>query len=228
MQNILVCDDDKEIVEAVSIYLKTEGFNVFDSYNGSEALTIIKNNPIDLIIMDIMMPGDDGYKTVMKIREKYTTPVIFLSAKQEDNDKILGLNIGADDFITKPFNPLLLVARVKALLRRDVSSSKVTNANIYSNGDLIVDNEKKIATLDGDALKLTPIEYNILLLFMKNQGKTFTTQEIYQSVWHTDYTEDINNTIAVHIRHLREKIEHDTKDPKHIKVIWGRGYKMEA
>lgn len=228
MQNILICDDDKEIVEAVGIYLKTEGYNIYECYDGKDAINIIENNTIDLIIMDIMMPGEDGYKTVMKIRQKYSTPIIFLSAKQEDNDKILGLNLGADDFITKPFNPLLLIARVKALLRRDVTNNKTINNNIFTNGNIILDNDKKVVTLDGKILKLTPIEYNILLMFMKNQGKTFTTQEIYQNAWHANFAEDINNTIAVHIRHLREKIEPDTKEPKHIKVIWGVGYKMEG
>lgn len=226
MSNILVCDDDKEIVEAVTIYLKPEGYNIIPCYNGDEAIELVKKENIDLIIIDIMMPGSDGYKTVLKIRESFTMPIIFLSAKQEDNDKILGLNIGADDFITKPFNPLLLIARVKALLRRDnVKTNK--NENVFTCGDLIVDNNKKTASVNDAVLKLTPIEYSILLLFIKNKGKTFTTEEIYKEVWHVKNPVDINNTIAVHIRHLREKVEQDTKDPKYIKVIWGVGYRME-
>lgn len=228
MYKILVCDDEKEIVEAISIYLSGEGYKVFKCYNAKEALKCVETNEIDLIIMDVMMPGDDGLKTTINIRKNYNMPIIILSAKSEDNDKILGLNIGADDYMTKPFNPLELTARVKSLIRRNTHLAVNVENNIWQVDDLVVNDEKKIVTVGDNVVKLTPIEYNILLLFMKNKGKVFSTTEIYREIWKQDEALGVVNTIAVHIRHLREKIEIDSKNPKYIKVVWGVGYKIDA
>lgn len=225
--NILVCDDDKEIVGAISIYLENDSYTVFKAFNGQEALNIIEEKKIHLIIMDIMMPQMDGLRATMKIREKNNIPVILLSAKSEDTDKILGLNMGADDYITKPFNPLELLARVKSQLRRYTSlGSMEIERNVYISGGLIVDDERKSITVDGEEVKLTPVQYKILLLLLKNAGKVFSIDEIYENVW-SEEAFNAENTVAVHIRKIREKIEIDPKNPEYLKVVWGIGYKIE-
>ena len=225
--NILVCDDDKEIVGAISIYLENDGYTVFKAFNGQEALNIIEEKKIHLIIMDIMMPQMDGLRATMKIRETNNIPVILLSAKSEDTDKILGLNMGADDYITKPFNPLELLARVKSQLRRYTSlGSMEIEQNVYVSGGLKVDDEKKSVKIDGEEVKLTPVQYKILLLLLKNAGKVFSIDEIYEKVW-SEEAFNAENTVAVHIRKIREKIEIDPKNPEYLKVVWGIGYKIE-
>jgi len=225
--NILVCDDDKEILEAVSIYLENEGFTVFKALNGIEALQVLDEKEIHLIVMDIMMPKMDGIRATLKIREDKNIPVILLSAKSEDTDKIIGLNMGADDYITKPFNPLELIARVKSQLRRYTSlGSMTTRINVYQTGGLVVDDESKIVTVDGEEVKLTPVQYKILKLLTANAGRVFSIDEIYEKVWQeTPYSAE--NTVAVHIRKIREKIEINPKEPKYLKVVWGIGYKVE-
>ena len=227
MKNILICDDDKEIVKAIQIYLKDNDYKFFTCYRGNKALEIVNSENIDLIIMDIMMPGEDGIKTVIKIREKYTIPIIFLSAKSEDEDKILGLNIGADDYITKPFNPLELKARVNALLKRSEINNSSQGSDLLKCGGLVLDKTNRIISIDGNDINATPIEFSLLEFFLKNQGKVLTSDEIYKTVWKQENAYNIENTIAVHIKHLRDKIEVDTKNPKYIKVIWGVGYKLE-
>ena len=226
--NILVCDDDKEIVEAIEIYLQQEGYQIFRAYDGEEALSILKQEEIHLLIMDVMMPKLDGIRATLKIREESSIPIIILSAKSEDTDKILGLNVGADDYITKPFNPLELVARVKSQLRRytKLGNAAETSQYIYQVGGLIMNDELKEVTIDGEVVKLTPIEYNILLLLVKNQGKVFSINQIYESIWNEDAI-GADNTVAVHIRHIREKIEINPKEPRYLKVVWGVGYKIE-
>lgn len=228
MQTILVCDDDKEIVEAIEIYLQQEGFHVLKAYDGEEALEILKNNEVHLLIMDVMMPKLDGIRATLKIREYSSIPIIILSAKSEDTDKILGLNIGADDYICKPFNPLELVARVKSNLRRYTSLGSLTgeNKSIYQVGGLILNDDTKQVTVDDEPVKMTPIEYNILLLLMKNQGRVFSINQIYESIWNEDAI-GADNTVAVHIRHIREKIEINPKEPRYLKVVWGVGYKID-
>lgn len=228
MTNILVCDDDKEIVEAIEIYLKQEGYNIIKAYDGIEAIAALKNNDIKLLLIDIMMPRLDGIKATLKIREYSSIPIIILSAKSEDVDKILGLNIGADDYITKPFNPLELVARVKSNLRRYtiLGNLNADNSTVYTAGGLIINDDTKEVSVDGDAVKLTPIEYNILLLLVKNQGKVFSINQIYENIWNEEAI-GADNTVAVHIRHIREKIEINPKEPRYIKVVWGVGYKCE-
>lgn len=226
--NILVCDDDKEIVEAIEIYLQQEGYQVFRAYDGEDALKILKEEEIHLLIIDVMMPKLDGIRATLKIREESSIPIIILSAKSEDTDKILGLNVGADDYITKPFNPLELVARVKSQLRR---YTKLRNAvengqAVYQVGGLAINDELKEVTVDGEIVKLTPIEYNILLLLMKNQGKVFSINQIYENIWNEDAI-GADNTVAVHIRHIREKIEINPKEPRYLKVVWGVGYKID-
>lgn len=229
MTNILVCDDDKEIVDAIEIYLMQEGYQVVKAYDGEEAIEQLKKNDIKLLIIDIMMPKLDGIRATMKIRENSTIPIIFLSAKSEDADKILGLNIGADDYITKPFNPLELIARVKSQLRRyqkfgnDVQSDE----NVYTVGGLSINDETKEVLVDGELIKLTPIEYNILLLLVKNKGRVFSINQIYENIWEEEAI-GADNTVAVHIRHIREKIEINPKEPRYLKVVWGVGYKIEA
>lgn len=229
MGKILVCDDDKAIVEAIEIYLLQEGYEIVKAYDGIMALDLLKKGNIDLIIMDIMMPKLDGIHTTLRIRKEHNIPIIILSAKSEDADKILGLNIGADDYVVKPFNPLELVARVKSQLRRyqrlgcQVSATKKTT---YVIGGLVVDDDTKQVTVDDDPIKLTPIEYQILLFLMRNAGKVFSTTQIYEAVWNEDCFGS-ENTVAVHIRHIREKIEINPKDPRYLKVIWGVGYKIE-
>ena len=225
--NILVCDDDKAIVDAIEIYLQNEGYKIFKAHNGIEALEVIKDNEIHLIIMDIMMPKMDGLRATMKIREENNIPVIMLSAKSEDSDKIIGLNLGADDYITKPFNPLELIARVKSQLRRYTTlGSLETRSNVYRTGGLEIDDESKTITVDGDEVHLTPVQYNILKLLTANAGRVFSIEEIYERVWkETAFSPE--NTVSVHIRKIREKIEINPKEPKYLKVVWGVGYKVK-
>ena len=227
--NILVCDDDREIAGAVEIYLRNEGYNVFKAYDGLEALDIVRNNEIHLIIMDIMMPKLDGIQTTMKIREEKNIPIIMLSAKTEDYDKITGLNVGADDYITKPFNPLELVARVKSQLRRFTSLGSLDNEDgegVCQSGGLIINDNEKTVTVDGEQVMVTPTEFGILKLLTKNAGKVFSIEQIYESVWN-EPAFNPENTVAVHIRRIREKIEINPKNPKYLKVVWGIGYKVE-
>lgn len=229
MAKILVCDDDKEIVEAIEIYLTQDGHQVLEAYDGIEAVEILKKESVDLLIMDIMMPRMDGIRATLKIREKHNIPIIILSAKSEDADKILGLNIGADDYITKPFNPLELVARVKSHLRRYMqlgSTAIKENEAIYTVGGLAINDDLKEVTVDSEPVKLTPIEYNILLLLVKHQGKVFSIDQIYENIWNENAV-GVDNTVAVHIRHIREKIEINPKEPRYLKVVWGVGYKIE-
>lgn len=231
MANILVCDDDKAIVEAIEIYLVQEGYQVYKAYDGREAIEILETEEIHLLIMDIMMPRLDGIHATMKIREKYSIPIIMLSAKSEDVDKILGLNIGADDYVTKPFNPLELTARVKSHLRRytklgSISGGMEEDAQIYQAGGLVMNDATKEVTVDDEPVKLTPIEYNILLLLVKNPGKVFSINQIYESIWNEEAI-GADNTVAVHIRHIREKIEINPKEPRYLKVVWGVGYKVD-
>ena len=229
MNNILVCDDDKEIVEAIDIYLSQEGYNIFKAYDGEQALDILAKEDIQLLVIDIMMPKLDGIHATLKIRETSSIPIIILSAKSEDTDKILGLNIGADDYVTKPFNPLELVARVKSNMRRYTSLGSMAIAEdcqIYQVGGLIMNDDTKEVTVDGEAVKLTPIEYNILLLLVKNQGRVYSINQIYENIWNEDAI-GADNTVAVHIRHIREKIEINPKEPKYLKVVWGVGYKVD-
>lgn len=229
MAKILVCDDDKEIVEAIEIYLTQDGHQVLEAYDGIEAVEILKKESVDLLIMDIMMPRMDGIRATLKIREKHNIPIIILSAKSEDADKILGLNIGADDYITKPFNPLELVARVKSHLRRymQLGSTAIKESEaIYTVDGLAINDDLKEVTVDGEQVKLTPIEYNILLLLVKHQGKVFSIDQIYENIWNENAV-GVDNTVAVHIRHIREKIEINPKEPRYLKVVWGVGYKIE-
>ena len=224
MYNILVCDDDKEIVEAIEIYLTQEGYNILKAYDGTEALEILEREEVHLLLLDVMMPKLDGIRATLKIREKNSIPIIILSAKSEDADKILGLNVGADDYVTKPFSPLELVARVKSQLRRYTQLGGTVRGKkdkIYVVGGLQINDDLKEVTVDGEPVRLTPIEYNILLLLMKNQGRVFSINQIYESIWNED------NTVAVHIRHIREKIEINPKEPRYLKVVWGVGYKIE-
>ena len=229
MAKILVCDDDKEIVEAIEIYLTQDGHQVLEAYDGIEAVEILKKESVDLLIMDIMMPRMDGIRATLKIREENNIPIIILSAKSEDADKILGLNIGADDYITKPFNPLELVARVKSHLRRYMQLGSTTikeSEAVYTVGGLAINDDLKEVTVDGEPVKLTPIEYNILLLLVKHQGKVFSIDQIYANIWNENAV-GVDNTVAVHIRHIREKIEINPKEPRYLKVVWGVGYKIE-
>ncbi len=229
MYNILVVDDDKEIVGAIEIYLKKEGYNILKAYNGNQALKIMEENEIHLVILDIMMPGKDGMETLEEIRKDKSIPVILLSAKSEDYDKIGGLNSGADDYITKPFNPLELIARVNSNLRRYVSFGSLenkSNSKIYQSGELVVNDETKKVTVDGKEVKLTATEFNILKFLLENKGKVYSIPEIYENVWKEEGF-GAENIIAVHIRHIREKIEINPKEPKYLKVIWGIGYKIE-
>ena len=225
---ILVCDDDKEIVDAIEIYLSQEGYRILKAYDGLQAVEMLEREDVQLLLIDIMMPKLDGLRATLKIREKSSIPIIILSAKSEDADKILGLNIGADDYVTKPFNPLELVARVKSQLRRytKLGNAAGENQKIYQTGGLIMNDDLKEVTVDGEPVKLTPIEYNILLLLVKNQGKVFSISQIYESIWNEDAI-GADNTVAVHIRHIREKIEINAKEPRYQKVVWGIGYKVE-
>ena len=229
MFTILVCDDDKEIVDAIEIYLSQEGYRILKAYDGMQAVELLKKEEIHLLLIDVMMPNLDGIRATRKIRETSSIPIIILSAKSEDVDKILGLNIGADDYITKPFNPLELIARVKSQLRRytRLSNMPVEEAHaVYQCGSLMVDDDLKVVTVDGEPVKLTPIEYNILLLLIKNQGKVFSIEQIYENIWN-EQAIGADNTVAVHIRHIREKIEINPREPRYLKVVWGIGYKIE-
>ena len=225
--NILVCDDQQEIVEAIEIYLKNEGYEIFKAYDGQEALEVLDRETIHLIIMDVMMPRMDGIRATLKIRENRNIPVIMLSAKSEDTDKIMGLNIGADDYVTKPFNPLELIARVKSQLRRYTKlGSAESREHVFQTGELVVDDERKEVTVDGEPVRMTPVEYKILLLLTKNAGRVFSIEQIYEQVWNEPaYSPE--NTVAVHVRRIREKIEINPKEPKYLKVVWGIGYKIE-
>ena len=228
MAEILVCDDDKEIVEAIEIYLTQEGHHILKAYDGEQAIRVLQNHPVDLLIIDVMMPKLDGIRATLKIREKNALPIIILSAKSEDADKILGLNVGADDYVTKPFNPLELVARVKSQLRRYTQRGAMTEKkeNIYETGGLMIDDDRKEVTVDGKSVKLTPIEYRILLFLVQNQGRVFSINQIYENIWNEEAIA-ADNTVAVHIRHIREKIEINPKEPRYLKVVWGLGYKVE-
>lgn len=231
MYNILICDDDKDIVSALDIYLTSEGYRTFHAYDGLEALAAAEREDLHLILMDVMMPGLDGIRATAKLRETTNIPIILLTAKSEDTDKILGLNIGADDYITKPFNPIEVLARVKSQLRRYTTLGGRTrapaeNGSVLTNGGIAMDDAAKSVTVDGERVSLTPIEYNILLLLLRHPGRVFSTGQIYEQVWN-DPSLGSENTVAVHIRHLREKLEIDPANPRYIKVVWGLGYKME-
>ena len=228
MANILVCDDDREIVDAIEIYLSQDGYKIYKAYDGEQAIQILDKEDIHLLIMDIMMPRLDCIRATLNIRVYSSIPIIILSAKSEDTDKILGLNIGADDYICKPFNPLELVARVKSNLRRYTSLGSLTGENkaIYQVGGLILNDDIKQVTVDDEPVKMTPIEYNILLLLMKNQGRVFSINQIYESIWNEDAI-GADNTVAVHIRHIREKIEINPKEPRYLIVVWGVCYMID-
>lgn len=231
MYNILVVDDDKEIVESIEIFLKNEGYNVYKAYNGMEALDVLVNNDVHLILMDIMMPKLDGIKATIKIREEKNIPIILVSAKSEDTDKIMGLNIGADDYITKPFNLLELIARVKSNLRRYVTlgtynNEKLGNNEVLISGGLELNTSTKEVKLDGQIVRVTPIEFKILNLLIANKGRVFSIDEIYEKVWNEE-SFNVENTVAVHIRRIRGKIEINPKEPRYLKVVWGVGYKIE-
>lgn len=224
---ILVCDDDQAIVEATEIYMLNEGYKVVKAFDGMQAIEVLKENEVHLIIMDIMMPILDGLRATMKIREKGNIPVIMLSAKSEDTDKIMGLNMGADDYVTKPFNPLELIARVNSQLRRYTRLGCMeVKENVYITGGLMVDDACKQVFVDGDEVRLTPVQFGILSYLIKNQGRVFSIEQIYNAVWGEEAF-NAENTVAVHIRHIREKIEINTKEPKYLKVVWGVGYKIE-
>ena len=231
MYNILVVDDDKEIVESIEIFLRNEGYNVYKAYNGVEALDILVNKEVHLILMDIMMPKLDGIKATIKIREEKNIPIILVSAKSEDTDKIMGLNIGADDYITKPFNLLELIARVKSNLRRYITlgiynNENVNNKEVLISGGLELNTSTKEVKVDGQVVKVTPIEFKILNLLLANKGRVFSIDEIYERVWNEE-SFNVENTVAVHIRRIREKIEINPKEPRYLKVVWGVGYKIE-
>lgn len=229
MYNILVCDDEKDIVSALEIYLTADGYQVFEAYNGKEAVDILNKEEIHLVLMDIMMPQMDGISAMIKIRETSNVPVILLTAKSEDTDKILGLTVGADDYVTKPFNPVELQARVKSQLRRYMllGGGAAAKEDVLAIGGIELNDRTKEVTLDGDAVSLTKTEYEILKLLMQNPGKVYSPNEIYEIVWN-DSPYGTENTVAVHIRHLREKIEYNPAEPRYLKVVWGRGYKMET
>lgn len=227
MYNILICDDEKDIVSALKIYLASDDYNLYEAYDGREAIDIIEKNDIHLILLDIMMPGMDGMQVLNTIRRERNTPVIFLTAKSEDTDKILGLNVGADDYVTKPFNPVELLARVKSQLRRYmVLGSVKIKDNILRAGDIELDDRARSVKLMGENVSLTPKEYGILKFLMENRGKVFSPGAIYEKVW-GEKAYGAEGTVAVHIRHLREKLEFDPEQPRHIKVVWGQGYKID-
>ncbi len=228
MYNVLVCDDEKDIVSALRIYLTSEGYNVIEASNGKEAVEAVESNEIHLVLMDIMMPIMDGIQAMVKIREISNVPVILLTAKSEDTDKVLGLTVGADDYVTKPFNPVELQARVKSQLRRYMllGGGNATTAATRMGG-IELDDKAKEVTLDGEKVNLTRTEYDILKLLMDHPGQVFSPNEIYEKVW-KDHPFGTENTVAVHIRHLREKIEYNPQEPRYLKVVWGRGYKMEG
>ena len=227
MSNILICDDEKDIVSALRICLAAEGYEIFEACNGIEALDIIEANDIHLVLLDIMMPEMDGISTLAKIRENHNMPVLFISAKSEDADKILGLNIGADDYITKPFNIIEVAARVKSNLRRYMRLGSNVSSSRMEIGGLSLDDSSKTVAADGEEINLTPTEYEILKLLMQNPGRVFSPREIYSKVWKESLIGS-ENTVAVHIRHLREKLEINPADPRYIKVVWGQGYKIQG
>lgn len=227
--NILICDDDREISRAIEIYLRNEGYHVIQARDGLEALDAVKKNDIHLILMDVMMPRMDGIQATMRIRQEKNIPIIMLSAKAQDYDKINGLNVGADDYVTKPFNPMELVARVKSQLRRytDLGSlHKEEAGDVWRSGGLTLDDAKKSVEVDGRPVSLTPTEYRILLFLVRNAGRVFSIEQIYEKVW-DEPAYNPENTVAVHIRHIREKIEIDPGNPQYLKVVWGTGYKVE-
>ena len=227
MYTILVADDEKDIVSALEIYLKADGYRVLTAYNGREALSVAAREDVHLILMDIMMPVMDGLTAMAQLRQTSNVPVILLTAKSEDTDKVLGLNVGADDYITKPFNPVEMLARVRSQLRRylHLGGGQVQPSTLVIGG-ICLDDNAKIVTVDGDTVSLTPKEYDILRFLMQNAGTVFSPSEIYRRVW-DDMPLNASGAIAVHIRHLREKLEIDPSDPRYIKVVWGKGYKME-
>lgn len=227
MYNILICDDEKDIVSALKIYLASDGYQIYEAFTGKEALEVIRRVDIHLVLMDIMMPEMDGISAMVKIRENSNVPVILLTAKSEDNDKVLGLMVGADDYITKPFNPVEVQARVKSQLRRymQLGGGSVAKKTLVIGG-IELDDAKKQVTLDGDEISLTPTEYDILKFLMQHPGEVFSPKQIYQKVWE-DAPYGSENTVAVHIRHLREKLEYNPADPRYLKVVWGQGYKIE-
>jgi len=229
MYNILICDDQPDIVNALKIYLKPEGYNLFEAYTGAEALDIVKNQEIHLVLLDIMMPHMDGITATAKIREFSNVPIILLTAKSETEDKVLGLNVGADDYVTKPFVPVEVLARVRSQLRRYalLGAQPAPNSGVITLGGITMDDKAKVVTVDGEEVSLTPIEYDVLKLLMENPGEVFSTRVIYERVWQANpYGSE--NAVAVHIRHLREKIEINPSEPRYLKVVWGRGYKMEG
>ena len=229
MYNILICDDEKDIVSALKIYLTPEGYTLYEAYDGMQALEILRKNEIHLVLMDIMMPVLDGIAATAKIREESNVPVILLTAKSEDTDKVLGLNIGADDYITKPFNPVEVLARVRSDLRRymQLGGGGTVKKDVCTVGTITLDDREKRVTVDGEEVSLTPTEFEILRLFMESPGKVFSPRDIYLKVWN-DAPMGAEGTVAVHIRHLREKIEINPADPRYLKVVWGQGYKMEG
>ena len=224
---ILVCDDERDIVSAIEIYLSAEGYKIEKAYNGREALAILAQTQVHLVLLDIMMPQMDGITTAAQIRKTSNVPIVFLSAKSESSDKILGLNIGADDYITKPFDPMELVARVRSQLRRYATLGGIVKTkDVYENGGILLDDVAKTVTVYGEPVALTPIEYSMLRLFMANPGQVFSIHQIYEQVWNESPIGS-ENSVAVHIRHLREKIEINPSEPRYIRVVWGLGYKME-
>ncbi|MCD8046183.1 MAG: response regulator transcription factor [Clostridiales bacterium] len=230
MVNILVCDDDKDIVDAIEIYLAPEGYNILKAYDGIQAIRMLRDNDVQLLILDVMMPKMDGLRATLKIREESNIPIILLSAKTEDTDKIFGLNVGADDYVAKPFNSMELVARAKSQLRRYTKLGSRTTENtaqIYRTGGLEINDDTKQVAVDGVPVeKMTPMQYNILLFLTKNKGRVFSIEQIYENVWGEDAI-NADNTVAVHIRHIRGKIEINPKEPRYLKVVWGIGYKVE-
>ena len=230
MQTILVCDDDKQIVEAINIYLTGEGFEVIKAYDGYEALEYLEDHEVNLMIVDVMMPGLDGIRTTLKVRETSSIPIIILSAKSEDTDKILGLNIGADDYITKPFNPLELVARVKAQLRRykQYNTGAEQSDGVLIISGLVLDRRAHTCTLNDRPLSLTPTEFSILQILCEHKGEVVSSEELFHQIWKDEYYTKNNSTITSHIRHLREKMGDSYEDPKYIKTVWGYGYKIEG
>ena len=232
MYNILICDDDRDIVSALDIYLTSEGYHTIAAYDGAQAVKAVEENDVHLILMDVMMPNLDGIRATARLRERSNVPIILLTAKSEDADKVLGLNIGADDYVTKPFNPMEVMARVKSQLRRYTllggkeGTPGAADDGLLKNGGVALDDAAKTVTVDGEPVNLTPIEFNILRLLLQHPGQVFSTAQIYEQVWN-DPAYGSENTVAVHIRHLREKIEIDPANPRYIKVVWGLGYKME-
>lgn len=231
MYNILICDDDRDIVSALDIYLSSEGYHTIAAYDGQQALKAVEENEVHLILMDVMMPNLDGIRATARLREVCNVPIILLTAKSEDADKVLGLNIGADDYVTKPFNPMEVMARVKSQLRRYTllggrDSGGSADDGLLKNGGIVMDDAAKSVTVDGEPVNLTPLEFNILRLLLQHPGQVYSTIQIYEKVWN-DPAYGSENTVAVHIRHLREKIEIDPANPRYIKVVWGLGYKME-